>query len=89
MGHPQSGPIAPTRLVICREDFNIIGSDADERSSGLHALFLIDTAREIVSAMLAFATREDTGHQALFAEKALGFAIDAAKRRHCGSRRAP
>jgi hypothetical protein len=82
MTHPQQGPIAPTRLIVCRDDLVVVGSDADERASGLHAPFLIDRARAIISAMMAFTLEDDTGHRALAAERALGSAVDAAMRRY-------
>lgn len=77
-----NGAVTPTRLVICRDDVDVTGLDADERTSHLHASVLIDHAGEITSAKLALVMRASTGHEALAAEAVLRRAVDQAKRRH-------
>jgi hypothetical protein len=74
----------PSRLVVCRDDIEVIEIEVDLRLSNLHCDVLIKSAAETASAMVseASALDRDTGHEIYAAQAAIRRSADAAMRRY-------
>jgi hypothetical protein len=72
----------PSRLVVCRDDEDVIETETDWRLANLHVSRLVEQAHNIASAMLASVSRGDSGHQAVAALAALRRSADEAIRRY-------
>jgi hypothetical protein len=80
--HGSLKALRPSRLVVCRDDTELIETEADERLANLHVSRLVEQAHDIASAMLAFVSPGDTGHQSLAAQAALRRSADQTIRRY-------